>query len=102
MHDQTQKLSVPSEIKTDDEATRRLLDAIHERDRMIQFAGAVELVREALGESKAAGSYYYSWQANIAMAFMDALPSDLRDNYYDDMHEVANTAAKRFLDTLIG
>ncbi len=67
---------------------------------------AVERITTEMKADKSEGSYYYSWQANIAMAFKDEA-----DEYIDqagtalmsrkDFHDLANTAAKRFLDLLI-
>lgn len=43
--------------------------------------------------------YYYSWQSNIAMQFLDELA---RMNYkFPDAHTIANAAAKNFLSLLI-
>ena len=77
---------------------------------------AVETLCEALAEDKSEGSYYYTWQANIAMAFQDLivynsfhaygiLEERKVDNicYYtrEDIHKISNQAAKNFLDLLI-
>jgi hypothetical protein len=42
---------------------------------------------------------YFSWQANIAVPFMDAL--NKKDYELPDQHEIANKAAKVFLNRLI-
>lgn len=61
---------------------------------------------EVLSKDKSEGSYYYAWQANIAMAFQDEFfkmyptPPDLK-NIREQMHTLSNNAAKRFLDQLI-
>lgn len=47
---------------------------------------------------------YYAWQANIAMAFKDEYNRQINYNYMpnkEDIHEIANQAAKNFLDLLI-
>ena len=50
-------------------------------------------------ELKNDSSYYYSWQSNIAMQFLDELA---RMNYrFPDAHTIANAAAKNFLNLLI-
>jgi hypothetical protein len=63
-----------------------------------------------LSKDKAEGSYYYSWQANIAMAFKDEFCRKYEEGgekgaVYEledlDIHEIANDAAKNFLDLLI-
>jgi len=46
-----------------------------------------------LKEDKSEGSYYYSWQSNIAMS--------IKDNIKGISHEDANKAAKAFLELLI-
>lgn len=66
------------------------------------FSLSIELLRKTLAEDKTPGSYYYTWQSNIAMSFMDELPESIRRYAYSDMHEIANKAAIRFLDNLIG
>ena len=47
---------------------------------------------------------YYAWQSNIAMAFKDeAKKWETIDGYIynEDIHQLANNAAKNFLDLLI-
>ena len=51
------------------------------------------LIQE-LRKDKEPGSYYYSWQSNIAMAIYDSF-GDI-----ENKHELCNVAAKRFLDQL--
>lgn len=55
---------------------------------------AMEFICGELAKDKSNGSWYYSWQSNIAMAFFDVLPD------FTDKHELCNVAAKRFLDNL--
>lgn len=59
--------------------------------------GIEKLLRE-LRKDKTEGSYYYSWQANIAVAMQDAY-RDAEDK--SDIHKISNEGAKRFLDLLI-
>lgn len=49
------------------------------------------------------GSYYYTWQANIAMAFYDEYRREMGDSPKMNVfiHEIANNAAKNFLNLLI-
>jgi hypothetical protein len=58
----------------------------------------IEKLIEALKEDKSEGSYYYSWQANIAVAMQDAY-AEAEDK--TDIHKISNDGAKRFLDLLI-
>lgn len=58
----------------------------------------VDKLIEELRKDKSEGSYYYSWQANIAVAMQDAY------EYAEDktnIHAISNEGAKRFLDLLI-
>lgn len=65
---------------------------------------AVGILIDELLKDKSEGSYYYSWQANIAMAFKDEwenwkkIPPHMDNEKF--LHEIANQAAKNFLDTL--
>lgn len=68
---------------------------------------AVDILCNALREDKSEGSYYYSWQANIAMAFQDefnryAIEKEIEGSASNfNIHVIANNAAKNFLDLLI-
>ena len=62
---------------------------------------AIKVLQKHLREDKSEGSYYYSWQANIAMAFYDEARRQYPETYAIDFHNVANLAAKNFLDNLI-
>ena len=65
-------------------------------------------IKKAMGiislELKNDPDYYIAWQANIAMAFKDEV-NRLKPitNRWDrqDVHEIANQAAKNFLNLLI-
>lgn len=57
----------------------------------------VELLCNALREDP---NYYISWQANIAMAFKDEYDRT-SDVFKNDIHTIANEAAKNFLNLLI-
>lgn len=64
---------------------------------------AVGALIKALSEDKSEGSYYYSWQANIAMAFKDEWDGEQFQQSDQDsaaVHRLANQAAKNFLDML--
>jgi len=58
----------------------------------MELSDAINLLCEALKEDKSDGSYYHSWQSNLACVIMDN--SDLG-------HDKANEIAKKFLDYLI-
>lgn len=56
----------------------------------------LDVVRKALKEDE---GYYFSWQSNIAMAFVDACHRE--GIGHSKLHAAANTAAKNFLNLLI-
>ena len=61
----------------------------------------IDVLRKTLKEDE---GYYISWQANIAMAFKDEYIRFLKEHARvesENIHEIANTAAKNFLDLLI-
>lgn len=58
-----------------------------------------KLVKE-LRKDQSEGSYYHSWKASIAMAFIDEVNS-VPDVFKNDLHNNANNAADRFLQQLI-
>ncbi len=63
---------------------------------------AVNIIISELAKDKSPGSYYHSWQCNIAMSFYDAFIGDktlVTD--HETIHRIANDGAKRFLDLLI-
>lgn len=68
------------------------------------ISDAMKVLTDELRKDKSEGSYYYSWQANIAMAFKDEAARKM--NYSNAsikkelIHEIANQAARNFLDTL--
>jgi len=64
---------------------------------------AITVITDAMNEDKSEGSYYYSWQANIAMAFQDEYNrSKEKVDFLDDLniHAISNNAAKNFLNML--
>jgi hypothetical protein len=59
-----------------------------------------DAVNKISKELKTDLGYYFSWQSNIAMSFLDELS---RAGYkLPNQHEIANNAAKNFLNLLIG
>jgi len=62
---------------------------------------AVATLARALDEDRTKGSLYYGYQSNIAMSFVDAFEQN-KKTLRGDIHEVANKAARAFLDMLIG
>ena len=63
---------------------------------MSELSEAVKTLKEALKSDK---ELYFGWQSNIAMAFVDSFSEATLVK--TNIHEIANTAAKRFLDLLI-
>lgn len=63
---------------------------------------AVERITAEMIKDKSEGSYYHSWQCNIAMAFRDEWERHDTSKYVksEHLHMVANNAAKNFLDLL--
>jgi hypothetical protein len=49
--------------------------------------------------------YFESWKANIAMSFKDEFrtvhPGAMSPNEWNNLHQIANTAAENFLNLLI-
>lgn len=84
----------------------RLRDNLsQDRDAFEKAAGAwpsvaksIERITTEMNNDKSPGSYYYSWKANIAMSFLDEWNRWDKPECY--IHEVANNAAKNFLDLL--
>lgn len=64
---------------------------------------AVNHLATELDKDKSEGSYYYTWQSNIAMSFYDAYQKEFgkSDKMGVIISEIANDAAKNFLDLLI-
>ena len=66
----------------------------------------IRTICEELAKDKSEGSYYYSWQANIAMSFVDEFNRQCENQpihiISQMVHKIANNAAKNFLDLLIG
>ena len=71
---------------------------------MSKISEAIKVLTDALKEDKSEGSYYYLWQANIAMAFKDEFENRMgaQDTCVgkQTLHIIANEAAKKFLDLL--
>lgn len=59
-----------------------------------------EAVEKLCKELKEDESYYDSWQANIAMAFLDTFNEE-HPQKLSSIHAIANNAADRFLKQLI-
>lgn len=67
----------------------------------LEISKAMNIIKEALNESQDEGSYYYEWQSNIAVSFID----EYADRYdfigsKEKLNTTAREAAKRFLDNL--
>jgi hypothetical protein len=65
---------------------------------------ALKVLVKHLGGDKSADSYYFSWQANIAMSFKDEFERRMGDQDScvgkHTLWIIANEAAKNFLDML--
>lgn len=72
------------------------------KEAELELPYAIGRLCEELEKDKSEGSYYYAWQANIAMAFQDEYRKELGDSpkMRVFIHEISNAAAKRFLDSL--
>lgn len=82
---------------------------------MKKLTKAIKILQEELSKDKSEGSFYHSWQANIAMQFKDLIEytGEVEGGWADGSdpkvailtpkkaHELANQAAKNFLDLLI-
>ena len=66
-----------------------------------EIANAVKVLSEALNADH---QYFYSWQANIAMAFQDEFNRELKENSdilsKETLHRISNMAAVNFLALL--
>ena len=49
----------------------------------LKLEDAIKVLCEELEKDKAEGSYYYTWQANIAMAFQDEFNSSKLGQYWN-------------------
>ena len=56
----------------------------------------LDVIRKLMKEDK---QLYYAWQSNIAMSFVDELQN--KGYRLPELNEMANNAAKRFLDLLL-
>lgn len=72
-----------------------------------RLAGALSDIVREMSRDKSEGSYYYSWQANIAMAFHDEFTNMIERGeikaefkHAFTFHDCCNNAAKRFLEQL--
>lgn len=65
------------------------------KKKQVELSEAIVALVSALKEDP---GYYYSWQANIAMAFKDECAR--YGASHEKLHEIANDAAKYFLRNL--
>lgn len=66
-----------------------------------KLGAAIDTLKKALKEDTTEGSYYYSWQANIAQSMISALGSHIGHEEAAKLSNVANEGARNFLDLLI-
>ena len=76
----------------------RLVDSIEYEGEHIKKIDEGVGVEKLIKELRTSESYYYSWQANIAVAMQDAY-ADAEDK--TNIHKISNEGAHRFLDLLI-
>ena len=66
-----------------------------------EISNAIKVLSDALNSDH---QYFYSWQANIAMAFQDEFNRELRENSdvlsKETLHRISNMAAVNFLALL--
>lgn len=75
----------------------------------MELQEAIKVLQKHLREDKSEGSYYYSWQANIAVCFQDEFWKSFAEQDEELflkiesslIHSISNQAAKNFLDNLI-
>lgn len=74
----------------------------------ISVADAIARIRLELLKDKEPGSYYHTWQCNIAMCFYDKVNSVYRFNdlpmdtlLADNLHKMCNEAAENFLNVFL-
>ena len=75
-----------------------------ERSDFTSVKDAMKVVCSALAENCLPGSYYHSWQANIAMAFYDEYwkwEGGSGELTRTEINRIANKAAQNFLNLLI-
>lgn len=93
---------IKKEWESDPDVDSKALDTHAAYAKMMEVPNAMKILKAALSENKSEGSYYYSWQANIAMAFFDQFINDHEGSLTQrQLSEVSNKAAKKFLDLLI-
>lgn len=79
---------------------------VEKRVESNELSYAIKVLQKHLSEDKSEGSYYHTWQANIAMSIYDEYCEQAKGREYIDLgkldiHEICNTGAKNFLDLLI-
>jgi hypothetical protein len=75
-----------------------------ERQDFTSVKDAMKVICSALAENCLPGSYYHSWQCNIAMAFYDEYQKQAGGSgelSQPEIHRIANKAAQNFLNLLI-
>jgi hypothetical protein len=74
------------------EAVKTAIEVLKEEEFKNTIPHAMKIIKNELRADKSEGSWYYSWQSNIACVIMDN--SDIE-------HDKANEIAIKFLDMLI-
>lgn len=86
-----------SKLFTKDELDEEIKKSVDAASLELPYAIG-KLVEELQNDKE----YYYAWQSNIAMAFHDEYVKEFGGSAKIVLliHEIANNAAKRFLDSL--
>jgi hypothetical protein len=73
-----------------------------EKDNGISIKGAVERICQEMELDKSPGSYWHSWQLNIAIAIFDALFQKglVNTDNQGSVRDACNAGAANFLDIL--
>lgn len=81
-----------------------LFESVTEKyPHQITVAMAIERLRWEFEKDKEPGSYYHSWERNIAAAFYDEYMKynpHAREGNQNILHTIANNAARNFLNML--
>ena len=93
---------IADQIKNADNYEPLTEEMLNRQVERTELGDAIEVLIKALKKDKSKGSYYYSWQSNIAMAMYDEIV-DNPAKYMDENNwdEICNAGAKRFLNLLL-
>lgn len=68
----------------------------------LSIADSMEVITKEFNKDQSEGSYYHSWQTNMAVTFQDEFNATVTKNKISQniLHGISNRAAIRFLDML--